>query len=204
VGIPAGTHDPVILDLSFTQTSSSPVLLAARQGQQVPSGLILDQRGTPTTDPRDYFEGDLTDTTGHVAVQGSLAALGNGHKGYALLFVIGLLAQLLSDTSPPWELGADVADPGCFGSVHMAIDPNCFGPHPTAVADRFIERVATEPRRPNTSSILYPGARSQQLRRAREAAGTVEVPRPQVAAMLALAEELGVDVPPGLTPPGAF
>jgi LDH2 family malate/lactate/ureidoglycolate dehydrogenase len=204
VGIPAGTHDPVILDLSFTQTSSSPVLLAARQGQQVPPGLILDQRGDPTTDPRDYFGGDLTDTTGHVAAQGSLAALGNGHKGYALLFVIGLLAQLLSDTSPPWELGADVADPGCFGSVHMAIDPNCFGHDPTAVADRFIERVANEPRRPGVSSILYPGARSQRLRRTREAVGTAEVPRPHVEAMLALAEELGVDVPPGLTTPGAL
>jgi LDH2 family malate/lactate/ureidoglycolate dehydrogenase len=201
VGIPAGTHDPVILDLSFTQTSSSPVLLAARQGQQVPPGLILDKDGAPTTDPRHYFEGDLADSTGHVAAQGSLAALGNGHKGYAVLFVIGLLAQLLSDTSPPWELGADVTDPGCFGSVHMAIDPTCFSPDPTAVADHFIEHVATEPRRPGMSSILYPGARSQQLRRARQAAGTVDVPRPQVEAMLALAEELGVAVPEGLTTP---
>ena len=198
IGIPAGTHDPVILDLSFTQTSSSPVLLAARQGQEVPPGLILDQHGDPTTDPRDYFEGDLTDTTGHVAVQGSLAALGNGHKGYAVLFVIGLLAQLLSDTSPPWELGADVEEPGCFGSVHMAIDPNCFSLDPKATTDQFIEHVAAEPTRTGTTSILYPGERSQQLRRARAAHGTVDVPRPQVEALLALAEELGVDIPPGL------
>jgi LDH2 family malate/lactate/ureidoglycolate dehydrogenase len=201
VGIPAGKHHPVILDLSFTQTSSSPVLLAARQGQQVPPGLILDHNGAPTTDPRDYFEGDLTDTTGHVAMQGSLAALGNGHKGYAVLFVIGLLAQLLSDTSPPWELGADVADPACFGSVHMAIDPTCFSQDPTTTADAFIEHVAAEPRRPDMTSILYPGARSQQLRRECEARGTVDVPRPQVDALLSLAEELGVDIPQGLTTP---
>jgi LDH2 family malate/lactate/ureidoglycolate dehydrogenase len=204
IGIPAGRHDPVILDLSFTQTSSSPVLLAARQGQEVPPGLILDHNGDPTTDPRDYFEGDLTDTTGHVSMQGSLAALGNGHKGYAVLFVIGLLAQLLSDTSPPWELGADVTEPGCFGSVHMAIDPTCFSLDPRATTDEFIEHVADAPRRPGEGSILYPGERSQQLRRAREEAGTVDIPRPQVAALLALAEELGVDIPPGLMSASAF
>jgi LDH2 family malate/lactate/ureidoglycolate dehydrogenase len=199
IGIPAGTHDPVILDLSFTQTSSSPVLLAARQGQEVPPGFILDQHGEPTTDPHDYFEGDLTDTTGHVAMQGSLAALGNGHKGYAVLFVIGLLAQVLSDTSPPWELAAGVAEPGCFGSVHMAIDPTCFSLDPKATTDQFIDHVAAEPTKAGANSILYPGERSQQLRRAREAGGTVDVPRPQVDALLALADELGVDIPPGLT-----
>ncbi|MCU1376002.1 MAG: hypothetical protein JWO68_3288 [Actinomycetia bacterium] len=202
IGIPAGDRDPVIFDLSFTETSSSPVLLAARQGEQIPPGLILDADGQPTTDARDYFDGDLTDTVGHIAVKGSLAPIGGGHKGYALLFVIGLLVQVLSETDPPWDLAAGV-DGGRFGSLHLALDPTAFNPGDVgSQVDRFIGTVTSAPVAPGKGEVLYPGQRSQELRRAQVAVGTVEVPRPQAEALCELGPLLGIEVPASLAAHG--
>src|SRR5436190_470036 len=104
VGIPARDHDPVIMDLCFTQSSASGVLLAASQeGVTIPPGLLLDEHGNPTTNPRDFSDEEHT-RAGSMRVKGTLTPLGNSHKGSAMVFVIGLLASLLSDTDPSWTL----------------------------------------------------------------------------------------------------
>lgn len=199
IAIPSGDRDPIILDMSITDTSSSGVLLAARQDQEVPPGMLLDRDGEPTTAARDLFDGDLEGTSGHVTLQGSLTPLGGGHKGYALVYTIGLLASLLTDTSPAWELAAQVAEPGTWGSVHLAIDVNALNPNdPDGHVARFVDTVAGSPRRAGVDEILHPGQKSQRLRREREEAGTVDVPRPQIEALVAVADELGIEVPAAL------
>lgn len=201
-GVPARDRDPVILDMSFTNTSASGVLQAAEQGQTLPPGYLLDRHGEPTTDPGDFPDWELTQRLGgtSLAVHGSLVPLGGGHKGYAMVFVVGLLASLLTATSPPWELYHHLPERGTYGTVLMAVDPAAFDPGDVlGKVDGFIDRVTGEPRRDDADEILYPGAASQRLKRERRASGFVPVPRADYESFVALAAELGED-PPRVAP----
>ena len=201
VGVPAGRNDPVVLDMSFTQTSASGVLLAAEQGQHIPAGALLDAAGVPTTDPRDFRDVDRSKSPTDARGDGTLTALGNSHKGYAMILLIGLLSSVLSDTAPAWDLAAGSAGDGAVaGTLLIAIDPRAFGmADPIGAVDAFIEAVTSAPRRSGVDEILYPGMRSRQLRRTRRARGSVDVPAPQVDALIELAAELGIRVEPALT-----
>ena len=195
-GIPASGHDPVIVDLSITQTSSTPVANAAAQGQQIPADMILDERGEPTIDATDYPKLDWN--WGSFAPRGSLLPLGgarSGHKGYALVFVVGLLAHLMTDTSPPWELARDLPNPGRYGTLVMALDPSIIMPTDdfTGRVDRFIDRVKATPRKAGVSDILYPGERSQHLQGEGKAAGVVPMPASHYQGLVGLAKELGME-----------
>ena len=195
-GIPAGRHDPVILDLSITQSSATPVFYAASQDEQVPPDLILDQVGEPTTDARDFLKPG-SESVGFVP-RGSLLPLGgarSGHKGYALVFVVGLLSYLLTDTSPPWELARDLPDPGRYGTLLMAIDPSITltTDEFKGRVDQFIDRVKATPRKPGVSEILYPGERSQQLQRDGKASGGVSMPASHYHGLVGLSKELGME-----------
>jgi LDH2 family malate/lactate/ureidoglycolate dehydrogenase len=198
VGVPAGRNDPVVLDMSFTQTSASGVLLAAEQGQTIPAGALLDANGSPTTDPRDFRFVDRSTSPTDARGDGTLTALGNSHKGYAMVLLIGLLSSMLSDTAPAWDLAPGAATDGAVaGTLLIAIDPHAFGAaDPIGAVDSFIETVTAAPRRPGVDEILYPGLRSQQLRRTRRERGSVDLPAPQVDALLALAADLGISVAP--------
>jgi LDH2 family malate/lactate/ureidoglycolate dehydrogenase len=202
VGVPAGERDPVVLDMSFTQSSASGVLLAAEQGEGIPPGVLLDAQGAPSTDPRDFRVVDRAKSPTEARGEGTLTPLGNSHKGYAMLFLIGLLSSVLSDTAPPWELAPGSGREGAVGgSLLIAIDPRAFGGGDTAATvDEFLDTVTGAPRRDGVDEILYPGLGSQRLRRERRARGTVDVPSPQLDALVQLAGELGLAVAPSLHP----
>ncbi len=197
IGVPARDHDPVILDMSFTQSSASGMLLAAEQAEQVAPGLLLDEQGRPTTDATAFPKPSVV-ATGGIGVRGTLTPLGGSHKGYAMVFAIGLLASVLTDTSPPWELFYDLPVRGRYGTVLLAVDPAAFDPGDVpAKVDGFIDTVAGVPRRPGVDAILYPGERSQALRRARRDAGTCDLPASHFEGMRTLAAELGLAPPAG-------
>ncbi|MEO8691895.1 MAG: Ldh family oxidoreductase [Acidimicrobiales bacterium] len=201
VGVPARRHDPVVLDMSFTQSSASGVLLAAEQGEAIPAGALLDATGAATTDPRDFRSIDRSQSPTEARGDGTLTALGNSHKGYAMIFLVGLLSSVLSDTAPAWDLApGSSADGAVAGTLLIAIDPLAFGvADPLGAVDAFIDTVTGAPRRDGFDEILYPGMRSQQLRRAHRARGSVDVPAPQLDALLALAGELNLTVAPLVT-----
>ena len=199
IGVPAGDHDPVIVDMSFTQSSSSGVLLAAEQHEQVPEGFVLDEHGRPTTDARDYPDHELEAIHGGIHARGTLVPLGGNHKGYAMVYAVGLLTALLADASPPWELYYDLPERGTYGTLLMAVDPTAFrGPDSvpaTRFVDGFIETVASSPRVDPDEPILYPGQRSQELRRERRVAGSIRIPQSHFDGLVALAREAGVAPP---------
>ena len=196
-GIPAGRRDPVILDMSVTQTSATPVANAARQEQEIPPDSILDERGEPTTDSRDFIRPGWTGPASYVP-RGSLLPLGgarSGHKGYALVFVVGLLSYLLSDTSPPWDLGRDLEQPGRYGTLFLVIDPSTALPVEEfkSRVDEFIDRVKASPKKPDVTDILYPGERSQQLQREGKERNRVSIPASHYHALAELAREIGME-----------
>ena len=153
-GVPAGTHEPVIVDMSLTTTSSSGVKMAALRGLPVPEGFILDERGNPTTDASEY------PALGHAwhgrqRARGTLTSLGSGHKGYALVFIVGLLTSVLTDTSYPWDAtevtgGTPTGPDEHYGSLLIAIDPTALGLDVDTLASRvdgFIDHVKDAPKR---------------------------------------------------------
>ncbi len=199
IGVPAAAHDPVILDMSFTQSSSSGVMMAADQGQQVPEGVLLDDHGRPTTDARDYPDAELASRFGGIHAKGTLVPLGGSHKGYAMVFAIGLLTSLLADASPPWELYYHLPERGTYGTLLLAADPQAFragGADDTVAAvDEFIDVVKSSPRNERVEEILYPGERSQALKRARRAEGFIAIPASDYEGLVGLAAEAGVPPP---------
>jgi LDH2 family malate/lactate/ureidoglycolate dehydrogenase len=197
VGIPVAGRDPVIVDMSFTQSSASGVLLAASQGEQIPPGLLLDEHGEPTTDAR-ALSRENHEKAVTMRVSGSLTPLGGGHKGYAMLFTIGALCSTLTDTDFPWDLDGAPAERR-FGTLHFAINPEFISGQ--SLPDRmstFVETLAASPRRTGVDRILYPGQRSQELRRERRERDWVDVPKPHLQATCDVAKELGVTTPPDL------
>lgn len=194
--VPSRRHDDVVLDMSFTQSSASGVLLAAAQGEPVPPGTLLDEHGNPTTDSAAFPDDELIARTGGIAVRGTLTPLGNSHKGYAMVFMVGLLASLLTDTSPPWELDWNREVRGTYGTVLIAIDPHALNPHdPEGRVDAFIDEVINAPRRPDVDRILYPGQRSQELKRTRREANELVLPLVHLRDLEHLGDEMGVPMP---------
>lgn len=200
IGVPAGRYDPVLLDMSFTDSSASGVALAAREGGHVPPGVLLDERGEPTTVAEAFVQRDRAGNVrlGGQPPRGTLRVLGGGHKGWALVFIVGLLAAVLSDTSPPWELYYDLPERGTYGTVLMALNPAVASDPATfrQQVDSFIDRVKAAPRRPGVDAVLYPGERSQQLRRERREANRMAIPMQDYQTLCWLAEVGGVPAPP--------
>jgi LDH2 family malate/lactate/ureidoglycolate dehydrogenase len=205
-GVPSSERDPVILDMSTTESSLSGVFMAARQGQHVPPGLLLDEHGQPTTDAAAFPDvekmarlsgGPSAAAPTPLAVKGTLLPMGGGHKGYALVFMVGLLSMLLTDTSPPWDLDYDRPDQWRYGTVLVAIDPAAFDPSGQVgeKVDAFIDRLSTSPRIEGVEEILYPGQRSQAIKRDRRQAGSIEIPLSHLDAMRQLAVATGVEPP---------
>ena len=192
-GVPAGEHDPVILDMSVTESSASGVFQAAMQGQQIPEGMLQDEHGQPTTDAREFVKLDWMQR-GVMVPRGSLLPLGKGHKGYAMVLIVGLLAYLLTDTSPPWDLAPDLPQPGRYGTLLVAIDPASFAPAAEVQArvDRFIDHVKAAPKKPGVTEIGYPGERSQQLQREGEEKDRIAIPASHYHGLAELAKELGI------------
>ena len=193
-GIPASGHDPVILDMSTTTTSASGVFLAARQGQQVPGGMVFDAKGNPTTNAADFPDPDAL-RQGRQAARGSLVPLGNSPKSYALIFVLGLLTSVLTDSSAPWDVG-NKSGPGegRSGTILAAIDPAAFlsAGEVGKRVDGYIDKVKASAKRPGVTEILYPGEGSQRLQRERRQAGQIAIPASQYQSLAALAKEIGL------------
>lgn len=194
-GVPGRHEPPFILDMAFTQSSASPVLMAAEQGEALPPGFILDERGQPSTDPNDFPDWPLTRATGNtgVAVKGSLVPLGANHKGMAMVMLIGLLSCALTGTSPPWELYHHLPKRGRYGLLCLAINPDALDPTGATRdrVDEFLRAIRAAPRQPGVDEILYPGLRSQQLKHERRARDRMAIPRSHLDALNALAAEIG-------------
>jgi LDH2 family malate/lactate/ureidoglycolate dehydrogenase len=197
-GVPAGERDPVICDMSFTQSSASPILTAAENGEQIAPGLLLDEHGNPTTNAADFPDWDLIASTGGtgVAVKGSLVPLGDSHKGYAMVFLIGLLSSMLTDTDPPWTLYHHLPERGRYGTTLLVIDPQRLDASGRVFdkVDAFIDMVTGANRKAGVEEVLYPGQRSQHLKRQRRATGRIAIPASHFNAMGELARSLRLEL----------
>jgi L-2-hydroxycarboxylate dehydrogenase (NAD+) len=113
IGIPSGSHY-VSVDMATSASARGKLLEAKRRGEMIPENVALDENGRPTIDPCE-------------ALKGSILPFG-AHKGYALAFMIEIMAGPLVNASYGKAVtGTANPEVKCTkGDLVAAIDPSKF------------------------------------------------------------------------------
>ena len=156
IGVPVEGGEPVIVDMTTSMAAEGKLMVALNRGEQVPEGWIIDKRGQPTTEPRDFYDG------------GALLTVG-AHKGSALSIVTDLLAGAISTgrSSDP----EDTVLRNNMLSIYIA--PRVYDAEGVVANEvaRFVAWVkASPPARPDAPVIL-PGEVERRTRAERERHG---------------------------------
>jgi hydroxycarboxylate dehydrogenase B len=128
------------------------------RGETVPPGIMLNGRGEPSTDPREYY----TDPVGSLLTAGA-------HKGFGLSIAVEILGGILSGS------GAASGEPAVFrnGTLIVGLDPARFLPladfHAQVAA--LLDWVRSAPLAAGAKEILVPGEPEARMERERRAAG---------------------------------
>ena len=159
VGIPAGRHFPILLDVAMSVAPRGKIGLSVAEGSPLPPGWILDRSGRPSTDLGDLAAG--------------LGVPIGGHKGYGLALVMEVLAGVLGGAGFGSDHHRDRLRENApdYGHFFMALDPERFMPVAdfTERVDRLIEQTGNGERAEGAVEILIPGemelrARKESLR----------------------------------------
>lgn len=184
VGIPAGELPPVVLDIATTMVSYGTIKSYALNGRDLPKGWLIERAtGQPLTDPKRSAEG-LLEPIG-------------GYKGSGLALVLGILAGVLNGAAfgrDVVDFNADAKTETNTGHFIAVLDVARFQPLQQfrAELDRQLESLRGSQLMPGFEAIRLPGA--DRVRRLEERRSNgVPMPAPLVAALDALAGELGLD-----------
>jgi len=168
VGIPAGRHLPILLDIAMSVVAQGKIGLAIAEGKPIPLGWMMDKRGRLSTDPKDAGEG-----MGVPIAQ---------HKGYGLALVMETLSGLLSGAKfcldhdrETFRSGAEEHDLGHF---FIAMNPEMFMPIDEfkARVDRMIDDVKKSELAEGVNGILLPGEPEMRNRQRHLAEGIPLLP----------------------------
>ena len=148
VCIPAGRYRPLVLDMATSAVARGKIVLAKRNGKEIPLGWGLDSKGRPTTDPDEVLNG------------GTLLPMG-GPKGYGLSLIIDILCSCLAGASAGTALGSlydytRTQNAGyCFAALNIGkiIDMGLF----KGSVDAIFDEIKACPRAEGVSEIFVPG-----------------------------------------------
>lgn len=159
-GWPRDGGEAVIFDMATAARAHGEILMAAREGKQLPPGTIIDKDGKPSTDPAD--------------VQGGAILAFGGAKGALVSMMVELMAGALMGEPFSFETAKKVEPDGLAnrgGQLIIAIDPARFGDaggwaqHAEALFAEMIKQ----------DGVRMPSQRRYEARRMTEVSGTVDV-----------------------------
>jgi LDH2 family malate/lactate/ureidoglycolate dehydrogenase len=162
VAVPTGRQPPFLLDMATSTVPLGKIMLAMREGREIPLGWAADAEGRPTTDPKIAFEAMNLLPLGGTYEQGS-------HKGYGLGVVIDVLCGLLSGQGAARGEAIGTSMGHFFG----ALDVSRFLPVDEfkAAMDEYLERLqqttASHPEEP----VIYAGIKEARARAERQREG---------------------------------
>lgn len=146
--------DPLAIDLALSEVARGKLMLAAKDGKQIPLGWALDADGNPTTDPTQGLKGSMA----------PLGAATGSAKGAMLAMTIELLVTAFTGAHLGFEADSffDVeGNQPKLGQAFLVIDPNAMGG-----AAVFAERVETlVAAMLQDTGVRLPGARRYDLQR---------------------------------------
>lgn len=115
-GWPRPGNNPVVFDQASAAMARGEVMIAARDGHELPPGVGVDSDGAPTTDPDAILKGALLPFGGH---KGSCLAM------MVELLVAGLIGEAFSFEAA--ERDNNDGGPPQGGELMIAFDPSRFG-----------------------------------------------------------------------------
>lgn len=160
------------------------VVAARAAGESIPTGVAVDARGSPTTDPVQV------DPPNRGALLPFGGALGS-HKGSALSLAVELLWVLAGGA------GVNKWTSGNWGNLVIAIDPARLMPpgsdHRTFASrvDEAVTRIENAPPSDGNSRVLLPGQRGDELEAECIRDGYVPIPESLWAALSRTAANAG-------------
>jgi uncharacterized oxidoreductase len=166
VGIPRKDQTPVILDFATSRIAQGKTRVAFNKGVALAPGILIDDKGQPTTDPRYSV----------IEPVGAILPFGE-HKGSGLAFVCELLGGALAGgpTLHPEAGNEEYAKRRRVinGMLSILIDPERLG---TALnleteIDAFVSWFKASPPNRETSTVQIAGEPEQEAMRQRLAAG---------------------------------
>lgn len=175
-------HTPLVLDFATSVVAMGKVRVAYNQGKQMAPGLLIDERGQPTTDPGVLWP-DRS--------KGAILPFGL-HKGSGLAVVAELLGGALTGnlTYQP-EHSRDVGIKN--GLLTIVFDPARFGELETfqREMEAFLEHVKASPPSDPQAPVLLAGEPERNMRRRRIAEG-IPVDAKTWSDIRAAADALGI------------
>jgi (2R)-3-sulfolactate dehydrogenase (NADP+) len=150
---------PLMIDLSLSEVARGKLMVAAKEGKQIPLGWALDSQGEPTADPK-------------AGMEGSMLPIGavSSPKGAMLALVVELLVTALIGANFGFEASSFFVDAGNrprIGQAFIVIDPGAL-----AGREQFLDRLEVLVREMLVDDgVRLPGARREALRLAAEAQG---------------------------------
>lgn len=185
VGVPAGRHHPIVLDIAMTTVAMGKIGQAIAAGGSLPAGWILDARGRPSTDPADFRASRLGAPIGE-------------YKGYGLSVVMEVLAGVLSGAGFPWDrrdLRSARDREADLGHFFLAIDPRLFMPVEEFAArvDAMIHQAKGSARAEGVAEVFVPGEMEMRARERNLRAGTVPLLLPTYRSLLDYRDKAGLD-----------
>ena len=182
MGVPGNGHPSMSYDFATSATSGVKIDNAYRRGELVPPGCIVDKHGTPTDDPKEFF-----DDGGHIAF--------GGHKGWAQMLAAEYLGRIFT--------GSDAyADPqrGGSGNRHQGITMNVMKADTFQPWSDFQERAAELAQRTRDippargfDEVLVPGDPEKRTRVTRSREG-IPIEDEIWESVVRAAESVGVTV----------
>jgi uncharacterized oxidoreductase len=177
IGVPVAGRDPVVLDVTTSMVAEGKLMVALNKGEEVPEGWIIDKRGAPTTEPKDFYAG------------GALLTVG-GHKGSGLSIVTDLLAGAVSTgkSSDPDETILH------NNMLSIYIATRVYDPDDGVAreARRFVDFVTASPPAKPGEPVLAPGDVERRNRAARLSTG-VPLDDKTYADLVSAAASVGID-----------
>ena len=166
--------DPLMIDLSLSETARGKLMVAARDGKSIPLGWALDAAGNPTTDPK-------------AGMAGSMLPIGatTSAKGASLALVVELLVTIVIGAQFGYEASSFFVDEGNaprIGQSFLLIDPGAL-----AGSQSYYDRIELLIREMMIDDgVRLAGARRLALERAAQAGG-IQIPDALLAQLQQLA-----------------
>ena len=151
-GFPA-PNGQVLIDLSAAAITTGEILVALKDGEEIPEGRALGPDGKMTTDP-------------DVARKGAVLPVGE-HKGYALGMMVQLFSGVLTGAAPVPKPGQN------YGIFMVALSPALFTEEEDFVSGvgEVVKRIKTSLHADGVEEILVPGERAFREREMRLQSG---------------------------------
>ena len=154
-GVPAGTHEPFIMDFATSVVAAGKLELAPDKDKPIPHDWALKADGSPATTAREFLDG------------GGLLPFG-GHKGYALMLFIELICSAMGGVGVPVGKKPQPR-PGYAGNAAFMIvidiahftDPAHFA----ADVDSLFSRLESVKPAPGSAGVVIPGAPERAARK---------------------------------------